>query len=90
MKNSTTIILPKWFAILKDMKLGARMMPRDVATHWNSTFDMLNFAIDYRRALNTITSQQDMKLRQFELSEEDWETATHLRDVLKVLFYKIY
>lgn len=69
------------------------MMPRDVSTRWNSTFDMLNFAISYRAALDTITSERDMKLRQFELSEEDWATAVNLRDVLKVritiLFYFI-
>lgn len=65
-------------------------MPRDVSTRWNSTFDMLDFAIDYRLALDTITSEREMKLRQFELSEEDWETAVHLRDVLKVLFYNQY
>ena len=45
---------------------------------------MLDFAIRYRVALDTITSEHDMKLRQFELSEEDWAIAIHLRDVLKV------
>jgi hypothetical protein len=72
------------------MELGDRMMPRDVITRWNSTFDMLNFAIDYRDALDNITSERDMKLRQFELSKEDWEMAVHLRDVLKVLFVLFY
>lgn len=59
-------------------------MPRDVRTRWNSTFDMLDFAVKHREALNTITGDRDMKLRQYELSEEDWVTATQLRDVLKV------
>ena len=56
--------------ILKDVKLNALMMPHDVATHWNSTFDMLHFAINYHPTLDIITSEQDMKLRQFELSED--------------------
>ena len=60
------------------------MMPRDVTTRWNSTYDMLDFAIEYREALDSITRNQKMKLRQYELSEEDWEIATKLRDVLKV------
>jgi len=85
-KNSTTIILPKWFLVLADLELDSRMMPRDVWTRWNSTFNMLNFAVEYREALNTITGDRDMKLRQYELSEEDWKVATQLRDVLKVSF----
>ena len=62
------------------------MMPRDVSTRWNSTYDMLEFAVDNREALDAITGNQKMKLRNFELSEEDWEIATKLRDVLKVMF----
>ena len=62
------------------------MMPRDVRTRWNSTFDMLDFAVEYRDALDAITGDRDMKLRQYELSEEDWNIATQLRDVLKVCF----
>jgi hypothetical protein len=61
-------------------------MPRDVSTRWNSTYDMLEFAVEYREALDSITGNQRMKLRQYELSEEDWEIATKLRDVLKVGF----
>jgi hypothetical protein len=45
---------------------------------------MLDFAISYHSALDTVTADRDMKLRQFELSEEDWEMAAHLRDALKV------
>jgi exoribonuclease II len=60
------------------------MMPRDVITRWNSTYDMLEFAVDYREALDSITGNQKMKLRQYELDEEDWEIATKLRDILKV------
>jgi len=62
-------------------------MPRDVATRWNSTYDMLEFAIEYREALELITGNQRMKLRQYELTEEDWKIATHLRDILKVRHY---
>jgi hypothetical protein len=84
MKNSTTIILPQWFLILNDLKLAERMMPRDVTTRWNSTFDMLDFAVEHITAINTITGDRDMKLRQYELSEDDWKFARQLRDVLKV------
>jgi hypothetical protein len=87
MKDSTTIILPQWFTTLEDLDLGQRMMPRDVTTWWNSTYDMLEFAVDYREGIDSITKNQKMKLRQYELSEEDWEIATKLRDVLKVSFF---
>jgi hypothetical protein len=84
MNNSTTIILPQWFSILNDLKLAECMMPHDIATHWSLTFDMLNFAVKHITAINTITRDHDMKLRQYELGEDDWEFACQLWDVLKV------
>ena len=59
-------------------------MPRDVKTRWNSTLDMLDFAVQYIPAIDTITGDHDMKLRQYELSKDDWDMARQLRDVLKV------
>ena len=79
-----TIILPQWFAILQDLKVAKCIIPRDVRTQWNSTFDMLNFAVQHITAINTITGNRDMKLRQYELSENDWDMARKLQDVLKV------
>ena len=68
-------------------------MPRDVATRWNSTFDMLDFAIDYRAAIDAITSNRDLNLRKYELEDDEWVIAVNLRDTLKVctvLFYCVY
>jgi len=45
---------------------------------------MLVFAIEYRKVLDTITSERDMKLCSYELSPEEWEITTHLCEVLKV------
>ena len=59
-------------------------MPRDVATRWNSTYDMLEFAIEFREALDTITGEKEMRLRKYEMDNEEWEIAQQLRDVLKV------
>src|SRR5258707_682615 len=89
-KDSTTIILPQWFTTLEELMLRLRMMPRDVATCWKSTYDMLEFAIEYREALESITGNQRMKLRQYELTEEDWKIATFLRDVLKVRYHSTF
>jgi len=60
------------------------MMPRDVSTRWNSTYDMLEFALEYRAALNTMTADRDMKLRQFELSKKEWAMASELCKALQV------
>jgi hypothetical protein len=84
MKNSTTILLPQWYRTLASNGLSRRMMPRDVSTRWNSTFDMLHFAIEFRPAIDTMTAKRDLDLRKYELSPEEWKTATELRDVLKV------
>jgi hypothetical protein len=63
------------------------MMPRDVTTRWNSTYDMLDFATEYRAALDIMTADRDMNLRQFELSEEEWNMVTELCEVLRVRIY---
>ncbi|KIM36076.1 hypothetical protein M413DRAFT_46004, partial [Hebeloma cylindrosporum] len=59
-KNSTTLILPRWYTLLDELKLNERIMPRDVSTRWNSTYDMLKFALHYRVALDAIAGERDM------------------------------
>ena len=83
MKNSTTL-LPEWFSILCNLDTTKKMMPCNVSTWWNSTFDMLNFAVKHITAINTLTVDHNMKLRQYELSKSYWAIAHQLRDVLKV------
>ena len=84
MKDSTTIVLLQWFTTFKELLLNQRMMPCNITTQWNSTFNMLDFAVEYQEVLDSITGNQKMKLRQYELIEEDWEITTQLHDVLKV------
>jgi hypothetical protein len=69
--------------------LCQQIMPRDITTRWNSTYDMLEFTIEYCEALESITRNQRMKLRQYKLTEEDWNIATQLYDVLKVRYYAL-
>jgi hypothetical protein len=45
---------------------------------------MLRFAVEYREALDTITAERNMKLRDYELGREEWNIAEQLCDVLKV------
>jgi len=85
-KNSSTIALPRWYEVLESVGLKPRMMPRDVATRWNSTYDMLEFATEYHAALDTMCADRDMNLRQFELSKREWGMATELCEALQVCF----
>ena len=59
-------------------------MPHDVATHWNSTYEMLFFAYTYRIAYNEITSNRETKMHAYELSNKEWKIVKDLSDVLKV------
>ena len=86
MKNSSTIILPQWNIRLEELGLAIRMMPRNVSTRWNSTFDMLDFAITYCSALDAMTANCGLNLHKFELDNEEWIAAEKLQDTLKVCF----
>ena len=59
-------------------------MPCDVLTWWNSTFDMLNFALEYRVPIDKITSNHELNLRKYELQDDEWAVAQNLCDTLKV------
>ena len=93
-KNSSTLILPEWFAVLERMAqeaveqgnklLSSRMMPRDIAIRWNTTYDMLTFAYTYRQAYNELTDNQGMKMRKYEVLDSEWEIVKQLANVLKV------
>jgi len=93
-KNSTTIVLPEWWAILNrmvtasklknDKPLSKRMLPRDVAARWNYTYEMLHFAYTYQDAYNELTSNREMKMRKYEIEDQEWEIVKQLADVLKV------
>ena len=54
-KNSSTIILPQWYCILKSLSLKAQVIPHDIHTCWNATYNMLDFAYQYKKAINKIT-----------------------------------
>ena len=64
------------------------MMPRDVTTCWNSTYDMLKFALDYCSAFDEL-SDQSLSLRPYELSKMEWRIVEDLCEVLKVCPYSI-
>ncbi|KAH9848486.1 hypothetical protein C2E23DRAFT_739549, partial [Lenzites betulinus] len=60
--HSTTVILPAWRDILKEKSLPDRLIPRDVKTRWNSTYDMLNVAVQYRPAVDALCNNREHRL----------------------------
>ena len=59
-------------------------MPWDVSICWNSTFDMLDFAVGYQKAVEEMTSDRSNDLRPFELTEDEWTITVELQDTLQV------
>jgi len=45
---------------------------------------MLDFAVKYRPAIDTMTAAQDLGLHNYELDQAEWKIAEDLREVLKV------
>jgi hypothetical protein len=82
--HSTTIALPAWRRYCQEFNLKYRIFPRDVVTRWNSTYYMLQFAIKYRRAIDGMTADKSLKLRKFELDDEEWGIVEDLVAVLQV------
>jgi hypothetical protein len=89
MINSPTSLLPAWESALKDAGLDVRRMPRDVRTRWNSTFDMLHFALEYREGIDAITDKVRLGVDKLGLSDEDWKLVKQLQDVLQVRLYTL-
>ncbi|KAH9959715.1 hypothetical protein BGW80DRAFT_1133897, partial [Lactifluus volemus] len=63
-KNSSTILLPEWKRAIKKVAMkdadpkkavADHIMPRDVSTRWNSTYDMLKFAHSHQDPINQMT-----------------------------------
>ena len=82
--NSSMLILPAWREMLKELKMKDRIIPHDVATCWNLTYDMLRFALEYRKAIDILTADRNNDLQSYELSEQEWTIAAQLCDILKV------
>jgi len=38
--------------------MAPKMIPQDVSTSWNSTFDMLDMALEYQKVVIAMTKQQ--------------------------------
>ena len=82
--NSSTRLLPEWKTVCEEEGLPVRLLPRDVRTRWNSTFDMLDFAIKYRAVVDRMTMRPINCLRAYELDDAAWTMLTQIQEVLEV------
>ncbi|KIK17267.1 hypothetical protein PISMIDRAFT_111858, partial [Pisolithus microcarpus 441] len=83
--HSTTILLPAWHATCKETRKKVKQIPHDVSTRWNSTFDMIDFILEYREPVDAITDKRRLGLATYALNEHEWVVLGQLRDVLKIL-----
>ncbi|KAJ7768982.1 hypothetical protein B0H16DRAFT_1307592, partial [Mycena metata] len=81
--HSTTIALPAWRKACKDHSIQSRLIPRDVRTRWNSLYDMLVVAIEYRQVVNSLTSDRTLNLREYEISDLEWDILNDMVYVFK-------
>ena len=71
-------------ATLKDLDMPIKIIPRDVSTHWNSTFDVADFMCEYHVAIEAITDKRRLGLTDLALDDHEWDLLKQLCGVLKV------
>ncbi|KAF5362814.1 hypothetical protein D9757_014266 [Collybiopsis confluens] len=79
--NSSTLLLPRWRALLPDILI----LPWDVSTRWNSTYDMLNAFQSMRPQVTQFVDSNSNGLAEFQVGEEEWESINGLTAALKLL-----
>ena len=70
--------------MLKDLDMPIKMIPRDVSTCWNLTFDVADFVCEYHVAIEAITDKRKLGLTDLALNEHEWGLLKELCGVLKV------
>lgn len=82
--NLNTILLPAYKKRVAELKLPECLIPGDVATRWNSTYDMLTVALEYRKVVNSMCADRDLGLQKYELGAREWTITRQLTNLLKV------
>ncbi|KAL1707230.1 hypothetical protein EV121DRAFT_278135 [Schizophyllum commune] len=57
---------------------------RRVATRWNSDYKCLDDYLVLKAAVEALTSQSDLKLHAYRLTQRQWELSKELRDLLRI------
>ncbi|KAJ3819173.1 hypothetical protein F5880DRAFT_1490136, partial [Lentinula raphanica] len=80
---STTDLLPKWREHIGKTKFKGQVLPRDVATRWNSTYDMLAAFLEMKEPVTAFLDRSSHKLTDYVLDDEEWEAVEGLVSILK-------
>ena len=51
---------------------------------WNSTYDMMKFMLAYRVEIDKVTADKGLRLRKYELDNDDWVIINDLVGILEV------
>ncbi|KAJ3816157.1 hypothetical protein F5880DRAFT_1494561 [Lentinula raphanica] len=81
--HSTTNLLPKWRAHVSETEFKDQVLPRDVATRWNSTFDMLSAFLQMKDLVSGFLDHSSYQLVEYILDDDEWEAIEGLVSVLK-------
>jgi hypothetical protein len=82
--NSPTLLLPRWREQVSNTKFKNRVLPRDVATRWNSTYDMLAAFMEMRDSVSQFLDRSSNGLADLLLTDEEWDVIEGLVSALKV------
>ena len=66
---SSTVLLPAWDTAFQEAGLAVRKILWDVATHWNLSFNMMDFVVIYWAPVNLITNKRSLGLGKYALDE---------------------
>ncbi|KAJ7309290.1 hypothetical protein DFH08DRAFT_974770 [Mycena albidolilacea] len=82
--NSTMIGLPAWHRACIKHQLHVYYLPRDVATCWNSTYNMIVFTVHYKAVSNEIPGDCDLAYQPYDLSNNNWVIIKDMVHTLEV------
>ena len=80
-----SIVLPTWNDACATHSLHMWLIPCNVKTQWNSTYDILNVAVEYHEVIDDVTVNKSIKLWQYKLYDESWDIIRDPLHVLKVI-----
>ena len=81
--DSSGMRLQEWKAFLRQQKLKVVKLKSDRVTRWNSTYDMLSKAIEYKDPITTFFNQ---RFPQFALLDIDWNNCEKYMNFLQLLY----